>query len=55
MAERIIDMRQALKDKLHELGSKHNWDHITNQIGMFCYTGLNASQVHFLLPSLYTG
>eukprot|EP00808_Paulinella_micropora_P015091 g54174.t1 len=26
-------MRQALKDNLKALGSKHNWDHITNQIG----------------------
>lgn len=34
MADRIIGMRTALKDLLvNELGSKHNWDHITNQIG----------------------
>lgn len=34
MADRIIGMRSALKDLLvNELGSKQNWDHITNQIG----------------------
>ena len=34
MADRIIGMRTALKDILvKDLGSKLNWDHITNQIG----------------------
>ena len=34
MADRIIGMRTTLKDLLvKELGSKQNWDHITNQIG----------------------
>lgn len=45
MAVRIIEMRNALRQKLQNLGSKHNWDHISNQIGMFCYTGLNEQQV----------
>eukprot|EP00732_Lithocolla_globosa_P002334 Lithocolla_globosa_v1_NODE_1505_length_2524_cov_47.443499.p1 type:complete len:412 gc:universal NODE_1505_length_2524_cov_47.443499:2441-1206(-) len=45
MAVRIIDMRNLLKNKLAELGSQRNWDHITNQIGMFCFTGLNEEQV----------
>ncbi|KAF2479110.1 pyridoxal phosphate-dependent transferase [Neohortaea acidophila] len=44
MAERIIKMRALLKENLAKLGSKHNWDHITSQIGMFAYTGLNAEQ-----------
>jgi aspartate aminotransferase len=35
MADRIIGMRTALKNSLvNDLGSKQNWDHITNQIGM---------------------
>jgi hypothetical protein len=34
MADRIIGMRTALKSGLTDLGSKQNWDHITNQIGM---------------------
>jgi aspartate aminotransferase len=45
MAERIIKMRALLKDNLQKLGSKHNWDHITSQIGMFAYTGLKPEQM----------
>ena len=26
-------------------GSKHDWSHITDQIGMFCFTGLKPDQV----------
>lgn len=33
MADRIIGMRADLKQKLQDLGSKRNWDHITSQIG----------------------
>jgi aspartate aminotransferase, mitochondrial len=40
MASRIIDMRIMLKDALIKTGSSHNWDHVTNQIGMFCYSGM---------------
>ena len=40
MADRIISMRAALKKNLEDLGSKHDWTHITNQIGMFAYTVL---------------
>ncbi|KAK5944305.1 aspartate transaminase aat1 [Knufia obscura] len=45
MADRIIEMRALLKKNLEDLGSKHNWDHITNQIGMFAYTGLKPEQM----------
>ncbi|OMJ09518.1 Aspartate aminotransferase, mitochondrial [Smittium culicis] len=46
MADRIIDMRHLLKNYLvNDFNSKHNWDHITNQIGMFCFTGINPDQV----------
>jgi aspartate aminotransferase len=45
MSTRISDMRVALVENLKRLGSPHNWDHITNQIGMFAYTGLNKEQV----------
>ncbi|VDD83237.1 unnamed protein product [Mesocestoides corti] len=48
MADRIISMRQALKSGLAREGSKHCWDHITKQIGMFCYTGLKPDQVERL-------
>lgn len=45
MADRIITMRAALKDNLEKLGSKHDWSHITSQIGMFAYTGLTADEM----------
>ncbi|KAK4139936.1 pyridoxal phosphate-dependent transferase [Dichotomopilus funicola] len=45
MADRIITMRALLKDNLEKLGSKHDWSHITSQIGMFAYTGLNPDQM----------
>lgn len=45
MADRIITMRALLKENLENLGSKKDWSHITSQIGMFAYTGLNAEQM----------
>lgn len=27
------------------IGSTRDWSHITKQIGMFCYSGLNPEQV----------
>ncbi|KAK6844732.1 aminotransferase class I and II [Apiospora arundinis] len=48
MADRIITMRALLKDNLEKLGSKHDWSHITSQIGMFAYTGLTAAQMDSL-------
>lgn len=50
MADRIISMRSLLKDALVSQGSHHNWDHITSQIGMFCFTGMTPEQV----DQLYT-
>jgi aspartate aminotransferase len=45
MAGRIIDMREKLHAILtKELKTPGNWDHITSQIGMFSFTGLNAKQ-----------
>jgi len=48
MADRIILMRDLLVQNLKEVGSKRDWSHITNQIGMFCYSGLTAEQVDVL-------
>lgn len=45
MADRIITMRALLKKELEALGSNHDWSHITSQIGMFAYTGLNPEQM----------
>jgi len=43
MSGRIIEMRAGLKKNLKALGNEHNWDHITSQIGMFAFTGLNKA------------
>jgi aspartate aminotransferase, mitochondrial len=48
MADRIISMRTMLKDNLAKEGSSRNWQHITDQIGMFCFTGMNSAQVEQL-------
>lgn len=45
MADRIILMRTQLKDLLAKEGSQRNWNHIVNQIGMFCFTGITPEQV----------
>ena len=45
MSGRIITMRQALRGKLEELGTPGTWNHITDQIGMFSFTGLTEPQV----------
>ncbi|KAK0719473.1 pyridoxal phosphate-dependent transferase [Lasiosphaeris hirsuta] len=45
MSGRIISMRTALRAKLEELGTPGRWNHITDQIGMFSFTGLSEAQV----------
>ncbi|ROW05105.1 hypothetical protein VSDG_00616 [Cytospora chrysosperma] len=45
MSGRIVAMRTALKAGLVALGTPGNWDHITDQIGMFSFTGLSEAQV----------
>lgn len=45
MADRIISVRHQLKDLLAKEGSIKSWEHITDQIGMFCYTGLDKDMV----------
>jgi len=48
MADRIISMRQKLVQGLKDAGSKRDWSHITEQIGMFCFTGLTKDEVQTL-------
>ena len=48
MGNRIKQMREMLKKKLIEIGSKRNWDSITKQRGMFSYTGFTPEQVERL-------
>lgn len=48
MADRIISMRQQLRDNLAKEGSVKDWTHVTEQIGMFCFTGMTPEQVEKL-------
>ncbi|ATY58291.1 aspartate aminotransferase [Cordyceps militaris CM01] len=48
MSGRIIDMRKALRSKLESLSTPGTWNHITDQIGMFSFTGLTEPQVQKL-------
>jgi aspartate aminotransferase, mitochondrial len=41
MAARIQEMRTRLVETLHNVGSTHDWSHVTEQIGMFAYTGMS--------------
>lgn len=45
MSGRIIEMRKALRSKLESAGTPGTWNHITDQIGMFSFTGLDEKQV----------
>lgn len=53
MSGRIIAMRQALRAKLEALGTPGSWKHITDQIGMFSFTGLTEPQVLKLRESAH--
>jgi len=49
MANRIIDMRKGLRERLEKLSTPGSWSHITSQIGMFSYTGLTLEQISYLV------
>jgi len=53
MADRIINMRSSLRHEIEKLGSSKPWNHITDQIGMFCYTGLKPEQVQRLTDEFH--
>lgn len=48
MSGRMQEMRHGLVDSLKKLGNEHNWSHVTDQIGMFAFTGLNQDMVNEL-------
>ncbi|KJZ79858.1 hypothetical protein HIM_00572 [Hirsutella minnesotensis 3608] len=48
MSSRIKDMRKALRSGLEALDTPGSWNHITDQIGMFSFTGLNEAQAQRL-------
>jgi aspartate aminotransferase len=44
MADRILSARATLRKEVEALGGDRSWNHITDQIGMFCFTGLTPEQ-----------
>lgn len=48
MSGRILDMRAQLRASLERQGAPGTWNHITDQIGMFSYTGLTPAQVEYI-------
>ncbi len=40
MADRILEVRTGLRKGLEEKGTPGTWNHITDQIGMFSFTGM---------------
>lgn len=53
MAERIDGMRTALRGALEKRKVPGTWSHITNQIGMFSYTGLSVEQCERLTKEFH--
>ena len=53
MAARIKDMRSLLRSELEAQGSSLDWSHITNQIGMFAFTGMTADMCDQLMSDYH--
>lgn len=57
MSGRVQSMRSQLADELRRIGALApdggDWSHITNQIGMFAYTGLSSEHVDKLRTSFH--
>merc|ERR1711972_857137 len=49
MADRILEVRTLLRRGLEQKGTPGTWAHITDQIGMFSFTGLKAPQCERLI------
>ncbi|KAI9375339.1 aspartate transaminase [Aspergillus egyptiacus] len=48
MSGRIVEMRTGLRERLEAKKTPGSWAHITDQIGMFSFTGLTEAQVKVL-------
>ncbi|XP_037337569.2 putative aspartate aminotransferase, cytoplasmic 2 [Pungitius pungitius] len=48
IVERCMLIREILRERLRLLGTPGCWDHLTQQGGLYCFTGLNGEQVDFL-------
>lgn len=48
MVRRILTMRDQIRSNLEKLGTPGTWNHVTDQIGMFSFTGLTKEQVLYM-------
>lgn len=53
MSDRLKRNRYQMVEKLTALGSKHDWSHVTKQIGMFAYSGINKPEMIEELKTKY--
>jgi len=44
VTDRITKMRKLLRSTLEKIGARGTWNHVTDQIGMFSFTGLTPAQ-----------
>merc|ERR1711988_977024 len=51
MSDRILQMRDMLRKALESKGTPGTWNHITDQIGMFSFTGLTQAQCERLIAT----
>jgi len=51
MSGRIKKMRQLLRSSLEQKKTPGNWEHITRQIGMFSFLGINREQALSLVKN----
>ncbi|XP_060534361.1 aspartate aminotransferase, cytoplasmic-like [Cylas formicarius] len=49
LAARLSFVRRRLREELEEMEAPGKWTHITDQVGLFCYTGLNECHVKHLI------
>jgi len=49
MSGRIAQMRKALRENVEKLNTPGTWNHITDQIGMFTFTGLTVNQSNAMM------
>jgi len=53
MAQRILQMRDALRGEIEARQTPGTWEHITDQIGMFSFTGLDTNQVKRMVEEFH--
>merc|ERR1712066_445604 len=49
MADRVLEVRSLLRRGLEKKGTPGTWNHITDQIGMFSFTGLSPAMCERLI------